>query len=299
MAYVSLLPFDFESKSLEQVILEFSAHSKFYVSFSGLREILCNYVLYLPIGFILFFSRRSFKGDLRIYIVGTLTALMVSGTIESLQGIVAGRYASFLDILVNCAGAIAGVGLAEMISSRVTALSAFLHSKLIVLSKILPRSDRLSVPFATSIICLLLYLFFLYFALSPFAGPVAISMDKLEGFFRLPFSDFQQVDYFRGMSNGLVKLILFFPLGLLLALSVKLYQPSSRLRRRFWLRIVPFVCLSAVAIELLQLASVEKTASLSDSCFYLIGISAGSLFFSALRLERVRFKRISRKIAVA
>lgn len=67
-----------------------------------------NILLFLPLGFFLASAADSRKHPFRRLAPALWAGLLLSGAVETLQVLIPGRYPSFLDILLNALGSLAG-----------------------------------------------------------------------------------------------------------------------------------------------------------------------------------------------
>lgn len=280
--YGSVLPLNFRMLSLEQFRQEVVANSVLRIDAGSLEEMCANFLLYIPLGVLTFLVSAARRSTALAYGATLALALSTSMAAEVLQGFLPGRYSSLLDLLLNVSGALFGACFAELILQcmrrfqlqAVPGAANFAHA----LSFVRSQSGLCCCGVVT-----LLYgsLLFCTFAVLP--DSIATVVTRIPDLWHMPFVDFQKTNYLTVFANGLVKVLLFFPLGILLSALLFGLGKSRAHHRALWCTAVPLLVLFCLLIECLQLGVAEKTASLSDVAFYVLGALGGSALSSFMR----------------
>lgn len=295
--YGSLLPFDVDLAVLErfsnQLQLELLQSARMSQGGLDVREMLANYLLYIPLG-VLFFLSVSY--DCRFKFFGTfVVGLLISLAAELAQVCIPSRSASLIDLALNSFGALVGAGIGQSLRQvlRAPRLFALLNTPI---SRRLLTPSRIRNGDKVLWLLALCYGSVLVLRFDLLVLSVSFQREHLNYLFHVPFSDYQKVDYFRLVFNGSLKVLLFLPLGVFLAASIRSAAKTLTKRLVYWIPVTLVLLVFFVGIEVAQAAQSDRTSSVSDCCFYMLGVVAGVYFYALLRTELYANLQVRRQL---
>lgn len=288
--YGSVLPLNFRLLSFEQFRQEVVANSVLRFDTGSLEEMCANFLLYVPLGALTFLVWAARRSTGVAYGVALAIALSTSIVAEVFQGFLPGRYSSLLDVLLNASGALLGACSAELLLQcmrrfhlqTVPGAGYFSYA----LSCVRSRGGLWCCGVVT-----LVYGGMLLRTFAVLPDSTTLVIHRIPELLHMPFVDFQKANYLTVFTNGLVKVLLFFPLGILLSALLFGLGRNKVHHTALWCTAVPLLVLFCLLIECLQLGSVEKTASLSDVAIYLVGALSGSLLSSFMRHQALQWRK--------
>jgi glycopeptide antibiotics resistance protein len=235
-------------------------------------------MVFVPIGAWAVHTRRGASRFSSPVKAGLWTSAVIALCIEGVQLLVLSRYTDATDVVLGPIGGAIGGWLAERATGSAGAPQAAARGR----SRSQQSGFWLAVIAAYSV-----------FLMIGFWFPFEISTDgefvrpRLDGLFRVPFYALYTGSELNAVSQMLVRVLLFVPLGALWGHVAGLTR-AAYARRLLWLVGLGFSGALAAGIELLQVMMPSKTADSTEVALCIAGAVAGLYIVTSLSDARDR-----------
>ncbi|MDA0834036.1 MAG: VanZ family protein, partial [Planctomycetota bacterium] len=269
-AICSLMPFDLLMRP-EDVNLKFEARRILLVPFGkesrAFQSFVVSILSFIPVGIGMSFIGQTTKGTLRAFLPSLAFAAMFAVAIEFGHLIAFSRIADTTLLLAHCLGALIGVAVVRFPGSDEHKLLTYYADKYEIGARMYWKIA------AVAYVLLLCFLFWWPFQV---LGNSSAIDQRFSRFIHWPFSVWQHPTE----PNPVTRLMMFVPLGMMLAQIIGDQTLPAALRKRLGRIALSLVVLFGIGIELVQAFLPPNVPDITDALLYGVGTLIGMMVMS-------------------